>query len=243
MNTYARLLDPDLAGARGILDQLRTIPPSLSHLCLYVGLKHGGAALETGATNLWIYPGSDHDACLARFAADASQPFPVLFISFPSAKDPTFAQRYPGHSTIEVVAPAPYRWFERWADTRWKKRGADYDDFKQNLAARMREELERQVPAVRGFIDYTELSTPLSTRHFANYAQGEIYGLSAVPARFRVAGLGARTPVRNLYMTGADVGSLGVTGALFGGVITASLALGRNLMSIVTRPRAERAAA
>jgi all-trans-retinol 13,14-reductase len=218
----------------------------MSHLSLYVGLKHPGAAPDFGCTNLWIYNGSDHDAAVARFAADPSQPFPVLFISFPSSKDPTFQDRYRGRSTIEVVAPAPYGWFAQWADTRWKKRGAEYDQLKQSLAERLRNELERHVPAVRGYIDYSELSTPLSTRHFANYHEGEIYGLSAVPARYRWRGLGARTPVHGLYLTGADVTTLGVTGALFGGVVTASLVLARNLMSVVTRPaptRVSRAAA
>ena len=145
-----------------------------------------------------------------------------------------------------MVAPAPYGWFAQWADTRWKKRGADYDQLKQCLARRLRNELEQHVPSVRGYIDYAELSTPLSTRHFANYYEGEIYGLSAVPARFRWRGLGARTPIRGLYLTGADVTTLGVTGALFGAVVTASLALGRNLMASVTRPgpaRLARAAA
>jgi all-trans-retinol 13,14-reductase len=243
MNTYARLLDPEIGSTLGVLEQLRSIPPSMSHLSLYVGLRHDDGPLDTGATNLWICPEADHDAALARFLADPTQPFPVVFISFPSAKDPTFAQRYPGRSTIEVVAPAPYRCFQRWADTRWKKRGPDYDDFKQSLAARLRDELERQVPAVRGHIDYTEVSTPLTTRHFANHPYGEIYGLSAVPARFRLTSLGARTPIRNLYLTGADVTVPGVTGALFGGVVTASLILGRNVMSAVTRPVFERAAA
>ena len=155
--------------------------------------RHPDAAHDFGCTNLWIYNDADHDAAVARFAADPTQPFPVLFISFPSAKDPTFHQRYPGRSTIEVVAPAPYGWFAQWADTRWKKRGADYDQLKQGLARRLRNELEQHVPSVRGCIDYAELSTPLSTRHFANYHEGEIYGLSAVPARFRWRGLGARS--------------------------------------------------
>jgi len=47
-------------------------------------------------------------------------------------------------------------------------------------------------------------------------------------------------------MTSVDVTTLGVTGALFGGVVTASLVLGRNLMSVVIRPepsRVSRAAA
>jgi len=80
------------------------------------------------------------------------------------------------------------------------------------------------------------LSTPLSTRNFANYRHGEIYGLSVVPARFRVRALGARTPIRNLYLTGQDACIGGVSGAMFGGVITASLVMQRNLMSVVTRP-------
>ena len=241
-NTYERLLDPEVATKLGVLEPLRSIPPSMSHLCLYVGLEHSGATPEIESTNLWIYRDADHDASVARFSADASEPFPVLFVSFPSAKDPTFCQRYPGRSTIEVVAPVPYRWFERWADTRWKKRGADYDELKQSLSRRLQDDLERHVPAVRGRIGYTELSTPLTTRHFANYPHGEIYGLSAVPARFRLRCAGARTPLRNLYLAGADAAVPGVTGALFGGVITTSLILGRNLMPAVTRFTPARAA-
>ena len=75
------------------------------------------------------------------------------------------------------------------------------------LAARLRAELERYVPATRGKIDYAELSTPLSTRHFSNYEQGEIYGYAAVPARFRARPLGARTSIRDLYLTGQDAGT------------------------------------
>jgi all-trans-retinol 13,14-reductase len=247
MNTFGRLLDPEIAAGLGVLEPLRTVPPSMSHLSLYVGLKHdvglkNGTAPDTGATNLWICPNADHDANVAQYEANPSEPFPVVFISFPSAKDPGFAERHPGRSTVEVVAPAPYRWFERWADAKWKKRGVDYDALKQDLGGRLRDELERQVPAVRGHIDYTELSTPLTTRHFTGNESGEIYGLGATPERFRMASLGARTPVRNLYLTGADAATPGVTGALFGGVITASLMLGRNLMSVVTRPAEARAA-
>jgi all-trans-retinol 13,14-reductase len=98
--------------------------------------------------------------------------------------------------------------------------------------------LERHVPAVRGKIETAEISTPLSTRHFANYQSGEIYGASCVPARFRSRVFGAHTPIRNLYLAGQDVSTLGVAGALFGGVIAASAILRRNLMSVISRPRA-----
>ncbi|MBZ5660835.1 MAG: hypothetical protein LAO08_10550 [Acidobacteriia bacterium] len=191
---------------------------------------------EFCATNLWIYGDADHDAGFTRFEKDPSRPFPVLFISFPSAKDPTFAERYPGRSTIEVVAPIPYGMFDRWADTAWKRRGAEYNEHKQTLTARLQKELERNVPATCGKIEAAEISTPLSTRHFANYQNGEIYGASCVPARFRARVFGARTPFRNLFLTGQDACTLGVSGALFGGVITASAILRRNLMGVVSRP-------
>ena len=230
-NTYARLLPPDAPGRAQSLAEIERIPVSMGHLSLYVGLRRDPGEPEFGDTNLWIYPSADHDANLARYVADPEQPFPGLFISFPSAKDPDFAQRHPGRATIEVVTVAPYGWFERWADTRWKRRGADYDAFKQRLAERLRAELERHVPAVRGKIDYCELSTPLSTRQFVNYHQGQVYGPAVTPERFRARALSPRTPVRNLYLTGADAAVLGVTGALAGGGLAVSAVLRRNVMA------------
>jgi all-trans-retinol 13,14-reductase len=159
-----------------------------------------------------------------------------MFISSPSAKDPDFERRHPGRATLEVICPAPYDWFARWEDTRWKRRGHDYDDFKQSLTERLRIGLEEHVPAVRGKLDIAELSTPLSTRHFMNYQRGEAYGVSATPARFRLRCLTPHTSVRNLYLTGQDVCTLGITGALMGGVLTASAVLGRNLLSVVAKP-------
>ncbi|MBZ5537026.1 MAG: NAD(P)/FAD-dependent oxidoreductase [Acidobacteriia bacterium] len=242
-NTFSRLVPAGFSTSLGLLEEVKSIPPSMCHVCLYVGLKRVPGEPDFDPTNLWIYGDPDHDAALSGFEADPNGPFPVLFISFPSAKDPTFEKRYPGHSTIEVVAPVHYRWFQRWAETSWKRRGLDYDEFKQNLANRLLRELERHVPATRSRIKCHELSTPLSTRHFANYPQGEIYGLSATPARFRLRSIGARTPVRNLFLTGQDAAVPGVTGAMFGGVIAASLVLHRNLMSVVSKGFAETGAA
>jgi all-trans-retinol 13,14-reductase len=203
---------------------------------LYLGVKQSARELGLNGTNLWIYPSPDHDANLTRFLHDPSAPFPVLYISFPSAKDPEFEHHHPGRATLEGVVFAPYEWFARWEDSRWKHRAAEYDAFKQGLAARIQAEVERNVPAVAGKIDHAELSTPLTTRHFMNYQQGEAYGLAATPERFRLRSLTPHTPIRNLYLTGQDVASLGVAGALFGGVMTASAVLSRNLMSKVTKP-------
>jgi all-trans-retinol 13,14-reductase len=241
-NTFERLVRQP----QPILDDLRRIPGSIAHLSLYVGIKQSAASLGLEGTNVWIYPSSDHgasdhgapdhDANFARFIGDPSAPFPAVYISFPSAKDPDFERKHPGRATLEVIVFVPYEWFAPWENSRWKKRAAEYDAFKHTLAQRLQQELERAVPAVAGRINHAELSTPLTTRHFMNYTQGEAYGLAATPERFRLRSLTPHTTVRNLYLTGQDVASLGVAGALFGGAIAASAILGRNLVSRITKP-------
>lgn len=157
-NLYAPLVISD-AGARNtfhrlvrkpqpIREDLQKIPSSMAYLSLYVGVEQSAAELGLSGTNLWICPSFDHDANAKRFLENPSAEFPLLFISFPSAKDPEFAQRYPGRATIEVVTLASYDWFARWESTRWKKRGTDYEEFKRELAARLQGELEKHVPAV-----------------------------------------------------------------------------------------------
>lgn len=234
-HTYGRLLPCDLAAANELRTKLRSVAASSAHLSLYVGLSKPAGELGIAGTNLWVHPSFDHDANAARAARDIDAPFPFVYLSFPSAKDPEFARRCPGKGTIEAITLASYESFAAWTDTRWKRRGSDYDTLKQLLADRLRAEIERQVPAAVGNVEHAELSTPLTTRHFMNYAQGEIYGLSATPARYALRELGARTPVRGLYLTGQDVASLGVVGALFGGVVCASAVLGRNLFSAVSK--------
>ena len=63
----------------------------------------------------------------------------------------------------------------------------------------------------------------------------EIYGLAATPARFAERSLMPRTPVLGLFLTGTDAATLGVVGALFGGLFAASVILGRDLRGAVAK--------
>ena len=54
------------------------------------------------------------------FEASQSTP-PVLFISFPCAKDITWDERFPGKSNALVIIPASYEWFAQWEDERVMK--------------------------------------------------------------------------------------------------------------------------
>jgi all-trans-retinol 13,14-reductase len=111
-----------------------------------------------------------------------------------------------------------------------EKRGQDYEAQKEKLSQRLLEKLFEQEPQLRDKIDYYELSTPLSTKHFTNYEVGELYGINHDVKRFSQTFLRPKSPIKNLYLTGQDIVSCGVGGALSAGLLTASAITGKNLM-------------
>lgn len=234
MTTYDKLLPAKTTARHSLKDQLQKVDRSVAHACLYIGLKGSPEELQLPKTNYWIYPDDgDHDSCVDRYLKDMNKEFPVVYISFPSAKDPDWSNRYPGRSTIDIITLVPYEVFEPWSGTRWKKRGEDYDALKEKIAQRLLEALYKQLPQLKGKVDYYELSTPLTTQHFINYEKGEIYGLDHGPERFRQKFLKPRTPIKNFYLTGQDIVTAGVGAALFSGVLTATAMTGKNVLKKV----------
>jgi len=63
-----------------------------------IGLKGTPDQLGLPRANFWIYPSTDHDGNVEQFLKDPQNaPFPVVYISFPAAKDHTperFEQRW-----------------------------------------------------------------------------------------------------------------------------------------------------
>ena len=86
--------------------------------------------------------------------------------------------------------------------------------------------VESHYPGFKDLIEYAELSTPLTVEHFDASDRGAIYGIPCIPERLDQSWIGARTPIKNLYLTGADTFSLGIMGAMMGGVKTAGILSG-----------------
>jgi all-trans-retinol 13,14-reductase len=211
--------------------QLKQVKHSVAHACLYIGLEGTPEQLKLPKANYWIYPEDlSHDACVERYLKDQNEPFPVVYISFPAAKDPDWSNRYPGKSTVDIITLVPYETFAAWDGKRWKKRGADYEAIKEKIAQRLLAVLYQKEPQLKGKVEYYELSSALTTKHFVNYERGELYGIDHDTTRFKHSFLRPRTAVKNLYLTGQDIATAGVGGAAFSGVLTASTVAGKNLM-------------
>ena len=230
-NTFNHLLPDDVVERSGYRRRMQEVQPSVAHLGVYVGLQGTAEELGLPRTNFWIYPSNDYDAALDRFLEDKDAAFPIVYISFPSAKDPDYESRHPGTATIEIVAPAPYEWFEKWHDATWGKRGDDYEAFKETLGERLLEYVYAKLPQLRGKVDYYEVSTPLSTNWFGGYQRGELYGLAHTRERLNQDWLRPKTNIPGLWLTGQDILTCGVTGAMMAGLITTMSLVGARKMA------------
>tara|TARA_B110001450_G_scaffold164660_1_gene153532 strand:- start:4330 stop:5961 length:1632 start_codon:yes stop_codon:yes gene_type:complete len=227
VNTFTKLLPEAISDKFGYRDRVQSLATSMSHGGMYIGLRGTADELQLPKTNLWIYLDQHHDENVAALRKDPSAPLPLVYVSFPSAKDPDFQRRHPGRSTIEIViGPCDFEQYRQWADKTWGKRGDDYEALKADLSERMLAALYKQLPHLQGKIDYSEVSTPLSTSHFCRYKQGEAYGLAHTKARFEQGWLTPKTRVKGLYLTGQDLISCGVVGALMAGMVTALSVVG-----------------
>jgi all-trans-retinol 13,14-reductase len=224
-STFLKLLPHSAVARQRYAARLCSVKPSFSHLCLYVGLRGTPRELGLTAKNWWLYPGYNHDDNLAGFRGNREDTAPYSFVSFPSAKDPTWSERFPERATAEVMSYATYEQFERWQSTTWNDRGSEYESYKEFLAEKLLNDLYTVAPHLRGKVEYSELSTPLSTNHFMKSQRGEIYGVEHSPERFCNYWLRPQTTVPGVYLTGQDVATNGIGGALYSGVLTGSTIL------------------
>lgn len=229
MNTYNTLLKKNKMSNK-LFPPIENVKSTESYICLYLGLNKSAKDLNFKNTNLWIYPGYDHDNNVQNYLKDNTSELPVVYVSFPSAKDPEFQKNNPNHSTMEVISIATWKDYISWQERPWKKRGMEYEGFKNTLSKKILKNLYKYVPGIEKNIEHMELSTPLSVKSLANYSRGELYGIDHTPIRFRQDWIKPKTKIKNLYLTGQDIISVGVASALFSGLLTASTILKKNLL-------------
>lgn len=220
-STVERLL-PQQYRSTDWSEAIRDLAPAPAHVCLYIGFQGDIASAGVGSHNLWLYNTWD----VEQEVWDISDPdnltdAPILYCSFPSLKDPEHDPGPKQRHTGEVVTFVDWKAFEDWQGSDWRKRGEDYESLKQKITDALLKQLTEAVPGLADKIDYVELSSPLSTDHFCRPVHGSIYGLEPTPERFSTPWLRPRSPIKGLYFSGSEISTVGVIGAMMGGVLCA----------------------
>jgi len=233
-STVRRLLPEPQRSAKWA-QSIDALPPAPCHVCLYMGFKGDIRRDGAGAANKWFYDTWDPEE--DSWEVDASMtelpPAKVLYCSFPSLKNPEHDGGQDERHTAEAVTFVPWESFAKWAGTPWSERGPEYEAFKARMHDSLVEQFLSRMPGLRDKLVYSELSTPLSTDHFVRPSAGSIYGLEPTPERFRNQYLRPRSPIPGLFFGGSEVSSVGVMGAMMGGVLAVAAMEPRAAMAMM----------
>ena len=216
------------------------LKPGVAAMNVFLGLNASNEELGLKMNNTWAFVTNECAMGIDDYqdsSADQAmeKEVPLLFISFPSSKDPNW-KLHPGRenkATCALVTLANWDWFKRFEDTSLRKRGDEYEELKNAIGHQMIEQVTKLYPQLKNHIDYIEIGSPVTNKHYIAQPHGEIYGLDHCKERFDpwlAARLRPRTDIPGLYLTGQDVMTAGFTGALFGGLLSAGQILGRNVM-------------
>jgi len=217
--TFNRLLPENVQ--LPFCNQLEQVAGGHSFVTVYLGLKENPSKLGFHGENHWIYSGYDHnEMCQRRNEILEDKPL-YCYLSFPSQKDPQAVAH-----TAEIITTLDYATVENWKNRPWLKRGADYQALKDKVAETLIDFVNERYSGFKDLIEYQEVSTPITIETFTGHLRGRVYGIPATPERFRLSWLKVTTPIKNLFLTGADVAAPGILGALMGGVATSAHLLG-----------------
>jgi all-trans-retinol 13,14-reductase len=217
-NTFNHLLS--IEAKRKCRVDLQNIKPSMGHICLYVGLDNSAEELKLPRYSICCFDSENFDDSFDQLTLN-NAPDKISHISFPSAKDAEWVRKHPGKATIQALTIGFYSWFSKYEHLPWKLRNEEYLNLKKEFECQMLKRLYELFPQIEGHIVETEVSTPLSTKHFSNYQHGEIYGLEHTPSRFALSSLRTETKIKGLRLVGQDITTVGVASAMLSGMLCA----------------------
>lgn len=199
--------------------EIASFEPSICHFDLFLGFE--GDIAQHGATraNHWFY--ENWDTNQAIWHAGEDEPIQMMFVSFGSLKnpahDPGTSNKYSG----DMLVWADWSCVEEFADGGAEQNPEAWVDFKHRVESKMLEAFKEKFPDLASLITYHELGTPLATAAFTGHEKGGFYGVETTPRRMMSDALNVRTPVSGLYLSGQDVMSPGIAGALAGSMLGA----------------------
>ncbi len=187
---------------------------------LFLGLNDDPRYHNFTDANYWIFDQTDHRLPDAT-ATSPGEAIQIAFLSFGSLRNPGQTPH-----TAQIIALDRNQTWQRYGDSVWKRRGEQYESHKQAMAQQILQFVTSRFPRLAGLVDFSELSTPLTIESFTGHPMGMIYGQECSRARLEEDAWPIATSVRGLFLTGSDVGTPGINGALMAGVMTAGKLLG-----------------
>ena len=108
-------------------------------------------------------------------------------------------------NVIDILTPMKWEYVEPWADKTPGKRGEDYVEMKRNISNQCLDLAEQVIPGLRGMVENSYTSTPLTYYTYNNSPQGSAYGVRKDYSNVLGTILSPKTPIPNLFLTGQSL--------------------------------------
>ncbi|XP_036413560.1 inactive all-trans-retinol 13,14-reductase-like [Colossoma macropomum] len=227
LTTFHKLLPPEIKMEPEVVDCLENVKPGRGFFQVFAGFNATQEELGITSTSYRLYKSNNMDTALEDYFSldeeDAPDNIPMMFMSFPSAKDPTSKSRFPGQSRMMIHTVVNAKWFGKWKGIPEEDRGEDFKEFKMRFANHLFDWACVHFPKLREKLVMLHAVSPI------NKHAGAILSAEHNLERFQpltIAKTRSTTPIKNLYLSGQDVFSAGVSGAVHGGLLCASSVLG-----------------
>jgi len=143
-----------------------------------------------------------------------------LGIRIPSNADPTL--KVGDKDSIVVLGFTPYEWNDFWKIGKNSKRTKEYRQLKKELTEKIIAVVEKIIPGLSKHIVLKRLATPYTFERYNSSTKGAWYG----PA-FNQKLPNFKSPIKNLFFAGANVGGSGVSQAMNSGINTGKFVLNK----------------
>ena len=233
--TFGQLIGREKLSPR-LKRKVDSVRYSTSCLSLFFATDMDLRAEGLDSGNMWYYDHADVDRIYSDGLTDAvlnDETPPGMFLTTTTLKDPS--KMHSGHHTCESFAFVGYEAFEKWANSKYGSRPADYEAMKEDLAWRMVRGLEKRIPGLSKHITFYSLGTPLTNEHYLNATRGNLYGIDKRPSQIGPWAFSPRTEFDGLYLCGASTLSHGVAGVTQSGIDAAKAALNCRARDILTQ--------
>lgn len=215
--TLLRLL-PDEALPRAYRQRLDTIPNSYSAFTVYLTLRPGAFPY----INHTCYCQTSHGEVWRFGEYEDEWPRGLMYMTPPVSGQGPFSRK------MILTAPMSFEAVRRWESTATGRRGAEYERWKEEQAARMLDRMERIYPAFGSAVETIHTSSPLTIRDYYGVKEGSMYGFRKDAQQIALSQVPIFTKIRNLLLTGQNINLHGICGVPLTAVNTAEALLGAN---------------
>jgi len=207
---------------KSYVNRIMNLRNSVSVFTLYIVLKPNTVPF----TNQNHYHVSSNDIWNLTEYKDENWGKDFAVFAMPSKDNPNFS------GILTVLAYMNFDEVRRWQHTNnttldVNDRGAGYEEFKEEKALELIENLEKFMPGTKSNISSYYTSSPLTQRDYLNSVEGSLYGVVRDFNSPLHSQVNTKTKLKNLFLTGQNIIMHGILGTTISAVITCSEIVGR----------------